>query len=112
VLENLRTGKVVSARLITAFDSRARRTGLLGRAVFDDAAMIIAPTQAIHTCFMRFPIDVVFVARDGRVVKTRRALRPWRCAAAWRAHAAIELPAGTLQNCDIEVGDLLAITVR
>ena len=39
--------------------------------------MIIAPSNAIHTFFMKFPIDVVFVGRDGRVRKISEAVRPW-----------------------------------
>src|SRR5262245_56751020 len=96
-LRNERTGAIVAVRLITAFDSASRRTGLLHhQALSPGTAMIIAPTSAIHTFFMRFPIDVAFVARDGRVLKSRAAMRPWRMSAAFGAHAAVELPAGAL----------------
>ena len=50
---------------------------------------------AIHTFAMRFAIDVLFVSKDGRVLKVRRGVRPGRIAAAWRAFAVIELPAGS-----------------
>lgn len=111
VLQNLRTGHIVASRLVTAFDSRARRTGLLHRTEMAAGdAMIIAPTNAIHTCGMRFAIDVIFAARDGRVMKTRRAVRPWRAVAAWRAWAVIELPAGTLEASATVAGDRLLVT--
>jgi uncharacterized membrane protein (UPF0127 family) len=71
--------------------------------------MLIAPSNAVHTFFMRFPIDVAFVTREGRVVKTHTALPPWRIAAAFRAYAVVELPATTLANTDTIVGDTLAI---
>jgi uncharacterized membrane protein (UPF0127 family) len=71
--------------------------------------MLIAPTNAVHTFFMRFPIDVAFVTREGRVLKTCEALAPWRIAGAFRAYAVVELPAGTLSRCDTIVGDMLAI---
>jgi hypothetical protein len=71
--------------------------------------MVIAPSNAVHTFVMRFPIDLAFVTRDGRVVKTRSGVRPWRVAAAFRAYAVIELPAGTLARCDTVPGDTLAI---
>jgi hypothetical protein len=74
--------------------------------------MVIAPTSAVHTFFMRFPIDVAFVTRDGRVLKTYAALAPWRIAAAFRAHAVVELPAGTLSRCDTIPGDTLIIEER
>jgi uncharacterized membrane protein (UPF0127 family) len=72
-------------------------------------AMIIAPSNAIHTFFMRFPIDVAFVGRDGRVRKIRSAVPPWRIAAALRAHAVIELPAGALRGTSTVVGDSLLV---
>ena len=103
---------MMADRLIPAFDSATRRNGLLGRTRLEDGeAMIIAPTNAIHTCFMQFSIDVAFVSRDGRVLKTSAALRPWRAAASLRGYAVIELPAGTLARCDTLPGDTLAIEV-
>lgn len=109
-LVNERTGAVVANQLLAAFDSKTRRTGLLAHESMPaGAAMIIAPTNAIHTFFMKFPIDVLFVAKDGVVVKTRDGLRPWRMSAAWRAHAVIELPAGALQRSPVRVGDRVSV---
>jgi uncharacterized membrane protein (UPF0127 family) len=71
--------------------------------------MIIAPSNAVHTFFMKFPIDLAFVGRDGRVRKVREVVRPWRMAAALRAYAVIELPAGVLRSTDTVVGDTLVI---
>jgi uncharacterized membrane protein (UPF0127 family) len=71
--------------------------------------MIIAPSNAVHTFFMKFPIDLAFVGRDGRVRKVQEAVRPWRMAAALRAYAVIELPAGVLRRTDTVVGDTLVI---
>ena len=59
--------------------------------------------------FMRFPIDVVFLDRDWRVVGIRHGLRPWRVAGARRAAAALELPAGAAAAAGLEEGDLLAL---
>lgn len=109
-LVNRRTGVVVADHLLAAFDSRSRRTGLLHHdSLPAGTAMMIAPSNAIHTFFMKFAIDVVFVAKDGHVVKTRENVRPWRMSAAWRAHAVIELPAGTLQRSIVHSGHLMAI---
>lgn len=109
-LVNERTGAVVANQLLAAFDSKTRRTGLLAHESMPaGAAMIIAPTNAIHTFFMKFSIDVLFVAKDGVVVKTRDGLRPWRMSAAWRAHAVIELPAGALQRSPVRVGDRVSV---
>jgi uncharacterized membrane protein (UPF0127 family) len=108
---NSRSGRRLAHSLSGAFDSASRRTGLLGRDGLEQGhALIIAPTSAIHTFFMRFAIDVAFVRRDGRVVGIRHAMKPWRIAIALGAHAVIELPAGTLAECDTVRGDALIIT--
>ena len=109
-IRNERNGRVLADRVLPAFDSKSRRAGLLRYgSLADGYAMVIAPSNAIHTFFMRFPIDLAFVTREGRVVKTRASVRPWRVAAAFRAYAVIELPAGTLARCDTVPGDRLAI---
>jgi uncharacterized membrane protein (UPF0127 family) len=111
VLLNARTGIVLAYSLASAFDSKTRRSGLLGRDRLEEGhALIIAPTNAVHTFFMRFAIDVVFVRKDGLVVRAHHAVKPWRIAGALRGHAAIELPAGTLANSDTVRGDQLVIT--
>jgi hypothetical protein len=113
VMRNQRNRRSLAHDLIGAFDSKTRRIGLLRHEVFPEgSAMVIAPTTAVHTFFMRFPIDVAFVTRDGRVVKTYARLAPWRIAAALRAHAVVELPAGTLSRCDTVTGDTLIIEER
>src|SRR4029453_17548596 len=82
-LVNARTGGVVASRLLLAFDSSSRRKGLLGRNSLDEGtAMLIAPSNAVHTFFMRFRIDVAFLAKDGRVLKVRHAVPARRVTAA------------------------------
>src|SRR5215208_4603797 len=108
LLENATTGEVVARHLLTAFDSKERRQGLLGReSLPEGTAIIIAPSNAVHTFFMRFAIDIAFVARDGRVIKVRSSVQPWRLAAALRAFAVIELAAGTLERSRTAAGDTL-----
>ena len=109
-LRNVRNQNPLAHHLIAAFDSKTRRTGLLHRDSFEHgSAMLIAPTNAVHTFFMRFAIDIAFVTRDGKVVKVCDSVRPWRIAAALRAFAAVEFPAGTLARSDTVAGDILAI---
>ena len=106
VLRNRRHDVAIATRLQAAFDSASRRQGLLGRSVFDEgAALIIAPCSAIHTFFMQMTIDVMFVSRDGEILKTCSSVAPWRIAIAPRAFAAIELPAGALARSDTRRGD-------
>ena len=110
-LTNARNGQVLARTLLTAFDSASRRRGLLGRESLDEgSALIIAPCSAVHTFSMRFAIDVLFVSKDGRVLKARRNVRPGRVAAAWRAFAVVELPGGTIERSDTRPGDMLQVT--
>jgi len=105
-----RLGTPIATSIEAAFDSKTRNRGLLGRdAMPEGTAMIIAPSNAIHTWFMRFPIDIVFARRDGRVVKIRQHVKPWRIAVSWRAFAAIELAAGTADRFKLIPGDRLTI---
>jgi uncharacterized membrane protein (UPF0127 family) len=109
-LVNAHTGAVIANSVIGAFDSATRRRGLLGRDRMDGGeALIIAPTNAIHTFFMRFTIDVAFVRRDGRILKLRPSMPPWRMAVAIGAFAAVEVPAGVFASCSTKVGDILAL---
>src|SRR6187455_3857965 len=112
-LTNTRHNRVVARALLTAFDSKSRRTGLLKHdSLPEGSALIIAPSQAIHTFSMRFAIDVAFVSKDGRVLKVRQAVPPRRIAVALRAFAVIELPAGALERSDTKPGDRLQIEGR
>ncbi len=107
-LRNTRTGERLAVSLETAFDSKARNRGLLGRDRLDDgAALILAPCTSVHTWFMRFPIDLLFVTKEGVVKKVCSAVPPWRMALSWRVLAVIELPAGTVGDC--HPGDTLEV---
>ena len=65
-------GRVVVPRLELALDSATRRKGLLGRDGLEEGTgLVIAPSNSVHTFFMRFPIDIVFLHRSGRVLKIR-----------------------------------------
>jgi uncharacterized membrane protein (UPF0127 family) len=107
-LVNRRNGAVLANPVVTAVDSASRRRGLLGLAAMPTGqALIIAPSNAIHTWFMRFPIDIAFVAKNGEVVKRCDAVRPWRMTMAWRGYAAIEFAAGVLAASDTLKGDVV-----
>jgi uncharacterized protein len=103
-----RTRKAVATAVEVATTRRERRRGLLGRDFLDPAeGLILAPCAAIHTAFMRFPIDVVFLDRDGCAVRVVHRLKPWRIALSPRAHTVVELAAGALERQPVEVGDRL-----
>ena len=112
-LVNDRLTSTLAADVHAAFDSASRRRGLLGRYTLPaGVALIIAPRSAIHTWFMRFPIDVIFVRRDGTVQKACVGVRPWRFAVAFNAFAAIELASGAIERNGTLVGDRLRLEVR
>jgi len=87
-----------------------RSKGLLGRKGLDHGeGMWIIPCEAIHTFFMQFPIDLIYLDRKHRVKKTRTAVPAWRLSVCFSAHSVLELPAGTVQETRTERGDLLEI---
>lgn len=103
-----RTGQWLVRELEGAFDSSSRKQGLLGRdGLADGTGLVIAPSQGVHTFGMRFPLDIVCLARDGHVVKVRAAVQPGRIVIAWSAFAILELPAGAAGRASLVRGDRL-----
>jgi uncharacterized membrane protein (UPF0127 family) len=70
--------------------------------------MLINASPSVHTFFMRFPIDVVFLDKDKTIVRIAHSVRPWRTAGARGAAAALELPAGTAAERGLAAGDTLS----
>jgi uncharacterized membrane protein (UPF0127 family) len=89
----------------------SRTRGLLGRRALPRGdGLVIRPCSMIHTLFMRFAIDVLFVDRTGTVVSTVDTLQPFRLAwGGWRAAQAIELPAGALREAGVQPGRRIRI---
>jgi len=103
-------GAIVCERCEVAESALARMRGLLGRTGLEPGTgMLINPAPSVMTFFMRFPIDVVFVDRDRKVVGVRHRLGPWRVAGARQAVAALELPAGAAAEAGIVEGRLLVL---
>ncbi len=111
LVTNVTRGTVLATRLEAAHTGATRRKGLLGRSGLGAGeGLWIAPCESVHTFFMRFPIDLVYLDREKRVKKTRRAVGPWRLSACLSAHSILELPAGTIEKTQSEPGDTLEIT--
>ena len=105
-------GAVVCERCEIPESAFGRMRGLLGRDGLEPGSgMLIDRAPSVHMFFMRFPIDVVFLDRDWKVLSVRHELRPWRVAGARGAVAALELPAGAAAAAGIEEGDVLALEV-
>jgi uncharacterized membrane protein (UPF0127 family) len=112
-LINQRTGTPIATSIERAVTRATRRRGLLGRdGLGAGCALMLEPCPAVHTAFMRFAIDVVFLDREGYAVKIVRNLVPWRIAVAPRAHAVVEMAAGTLEHLDLSVGDRLFLSTE
>jgi uncharacterized membrane protein (UPF0127 family) len=88
-----------------------RLIGLLGKRRLDPGTgLLIEPCSSIHTFGMAFPIDVVTLDRDYRVLGTWSHVRPWRMKVFGRkTRRVLELASGSLQQADIAIGDLLQI---
>ena len=109
-LHNTRTGDVLARALEGAFTRKDRNRGLLGRTSLEAGeGLLIVPCSSVHTWFMKFAIDVIFVARDGRVRKIARARPPWRLAIGLGSFAVVELPAHAASAT--QAGDVLTIQV-
>ena len=101
-------GDIVVDQCLVADSPGSRLRGLLGRSELRPGeGLLLRPASAIHTCFMRFPIDAVFLDDGLRVLEISDELRPWRAAARRGAHAVLELPAGESARRGLEPGDRL-----
>jgi uncharacterized membrane protein (UPF0127 family) len=101
-------GRTVCERCLLADAPLTRMRGLLGRrALRSGEGLLLTPAGSIHTLFMRFAIDAVFLDGDRRVVKVVAGLRPWRAAAGRGARAVLELPAGEAGERGVRTGDQL-----
>ena len=105
---NLTRGTELATRLQTATTSAQRNRGLLGRvALGSGEGLWIVPCQAVHTFFMRFPLDLVYLDRKMKVRKVAKHVRPWRISFCLSAHSVMELPAGTIRAAETRPGDQL-----
>ncbi len=103
------TRHTVLATCMEVADSGSKRSkGLLGReGLSSGEGLWIIPCESVHTFFMRFPIDLVYLDRKNRIKKLRSNVPPWRLSACLAAHSVIELAAGTICKTQTERGDTL-----
>jgi uncharacterized membrane protein (UPF0127 family) len=99
-------GTVACERCTIADRMLPRMKGLLGKKnLAHSEGILIRPAPSIHTFFMRFPIDVVFLSRQGEVLKIAEHVGPWRTRSCRHAHAVLELAAGEAGLRGIAVGE-------
>lgn len=105
------TRDVVLADAADVADTSAkRRTGLLKHTgLAPGEGLWIAPCESVHSFFMKFTIDIVYLDRKHRVRKVRPDMVPWRISGCITAHSVLELPAGTVARTGTAAGDQLEI---
>jgi hypothetical protein len=104
-------GRILAENASLASNFLKRLKGLIGREKLTPGeALVIKPCNSIHTFFMRFAIDAVFLDKNNRVVKVISSMKPFRMSGIYfKAHLVIELPAGTIQETSTSAGDTLQI---
>ena len=106
---NARTGRVVATAVEEAKGPwRSFRGLMLRKGLPDGHGMLFRPAKGIHTHFMRFPIDLIYLDEQNWVVKIRPSMRPWRFDFT-NAVAVIEMTGGTAAAVDIREGDQLEL---
>jgi uncharacterized membrane protein (UPF0127 family) len=104
-------GNVACERTEVASNPFTRMRGLLGRAGLDQGSgMLFRGESSIHSAFMRFEFDAVFLDRDMRVIKLAERIKPWRALGAKGAGNILELAGGEISRLGIAVGDQLAVS--
>ncbi len=107
---NQTRGRLLADRAGIADTSAKRRTGLLKHTgLAPGEGLWIVPCEGVHTFFMKFPIDVVFLNKTREVVKIRPHMGRRRITLSLRAHSVLELPAGTIEETGTQPGDQLEL---
>ena len=111
-ITNKTRGSELASQARRANTFLTRLVGLLGRSSLGPGeALIIQPCSSVHTAFMRFTIDVVYIDKDGRVLKIAPDMRPFRVGGVFKPSCSvIELPKGTIEATRTAPGDELALS--
>ncbi|HWO81067.1 DUF192 domain-containing protein [Gaiella sp.] len=106
-------GRVVAESVVVADSTGRRLRGLLGKKELPSGhAVLLRPAWSIHTAFMRFPIDVVFLDADQIVVKIVPNLPSFKTASCRGAREVVELRAGECERRGLALGDRVAWAAR
>ena len=106
-IRNERSGRIVGTTVAEASGPWQSFKGLMFRKTLPPGhGLLFRPARGIHSHFMRFPIDLVFIDDGNRVTAIRERMVPWRFDFT-TAHAVIELNAGSVQDADVRLRDLL-----
>jgi hypothetical protein len=112
LVSNLTRNTVLATCMEVADSAAMRSKGLLGReSISPGEGLWIIPCEAVHTFWMRFPIDLVYLDRKKRIRKLSSEVRPWRLSACLWAHSVLELPPGTIHGTRTQTGDRLEFSI-
>ena len=105
-------GTLIGDRVVVANTTLSRMFGLLPKKTLNAGeGLWIRPSSGVHTFFMRFTIDVIGLDKQSRVIKLWPDLVPFRVTSvSTKMNSVVELPAGTIRACQVQVGDQLKIT--
>lgn len=110
IVRNASRSTTIGDRIARAGTSNERTTGLLRRTGLEKGeGLWIIPCEAVHTFFMKFPLDLIYIDRKHRIRKVVRNVAPWRVSVCLSAHSIIELPAGIIDKTGTQPGDQLEI---
>jgi uncharacterized protein len=106
------TTLATGARVARSFLARGRGLMFTG-ALPEGEGLVIEPCSSIHMFFMRYPLDVIFLNREGEVLFMYNGIKPWRVGRHVRgARTAVELPAGTISRTGTQVGDRVVVSAK
>ena len=109
---NLKNNTLLADRVKVADTFWGRLIGLLNRKSLEKGgALILKPSCSVHTLFMRFAIDVLFLDKKGKIIAVHSSFKPFRLSPIYfHANLTIEFPANTLKLTDTQKGDYIKIT--
>ena len=111
-VQNIRSQKILGTQIRCAQSFRDRLIGLLStKELPHNKGLWITPCRSIHTFFMKFSIDVLFLSDQMEVIKMHSNMKPFRITPCYsKAKTVLELPSGTIHSSQTQLGDILSIT--
>lgn len=108
---NVKNNAILADKAEIANNPLKRMKGLLGKSEFSQgSALILDPCDSVHTFFMRFAIDIIFIDKNNSVVKIISSMKPYRLSGIYfKSRLAIELPSGKTLATNTQLGDKILI---
>jgi hypothetical protein len=105
------SGQVVCPEIKLATSILQRFFGLMGKpALPTGQGLWLEPCDSIHSCFMRFCFDAIFLSKEGEIVHLIQGMRPWRMSPIlFKSNVVVELPQGSIEQAGLKIGDKLSL---